>query len=411
MKESRVQKDAKFNKLEMEGRDWARSRQELYGFEILDGTVSDTHNVTMDDHRKAKLSKGDLGLVFGLDTLYISLKMAMKNNMGIVVPGRMHFPQSSITRDTKEDIKSNPLEYFVIDANEVKELANKKWNGYLIYFCENTNMYYAYSSVDLITYKIGEIILEPEGGYMNLEGKYKQSEPFHQKMSLEEGEPKRKFILERSAARFESFDETMKVLLEIYNTTTLNQRRVKTNFLIRKETQVKYAEYRKQIKDFMKEHEGKFIYDVVLTDTQCIVTAKQDVLLHVEDTQKKVYNDQVVFEYDLLSPDFLYMRKDFNSTEAFMNHLCRTVIPTEMKKEAEHRLELYKVRGQLQDYITIVSPSSFFNRTKNQWEGKCKGATRKEAIRCKVRFEITGLKLLKTNYERNMATRKSKWTA
>lgn len=384
-KETRVQQDAKLNKFESELREWADCYKDIYGYEILDGTVSANGNATLQDHKNAKLSKGDIGFKFGQVEFYISQKMARKNDYKVIVPSRVYWNLDSIERHVKRKIKENQLDYFIIDANELKEMRNKRGQEFLIYFDENNGLYYLYCMQDILDFKLGEVYLEPEGGKLNLEDKYKSS-TFHEKMSKEEGETKRKYILQRTWTNFESVEECMAWLFEHYIRYSLLKYNKQVAFLkATRQREIKVENYKIRIKKFMEDNQERFIYKPVIENGKVIITAKQDVLIKISDTQKDIYNDQVEFHYNLFDPKYLYLRDKFETTKAFMNYIIGKLIPQEMKEEAEQRLELYEVNGESQTKITIVPPSTF----------KCKNAKRKEAIQCQMQLKVGKLNLLK----------------
>ncbi|MBT2217842.1 hypothetical protein KK120_18705 [Virgibacillus dakarensis] len=377
-KESEVQKRTHYNKFEEELREWAKVYQELYGYEILDGTVSDIEGeLSREQHNSAKLSKGDIGFKFGSVEFYISQKMARKNNYGVIVPSRVYKNVDSLKY---KKIWKNKLDYFILDSNEPKEIRNKRGFEYLIYFDENTGEYYLYCQNDILNFKFSERYNEPEGGFLNLNNKYKAAS-FHEKMTKEEGETKMKFVLQRTFLKFPSLEECMQWFFDFIVKPALFIHEKQQQEIVDK----KYDEYREQIAEWVEEHKDLFIYKPLIADSRIIINAKQDVLTRVQETQKGVYNDQVDFEYDLYSYKLLKLRDKFDSTKEFMSYLFGKYIPEEMQQEAQLRLDSYKVNGALPQTITIVPPSTF----------KCKGATRKEAIICRVSYEVGRLKLLK----------------
>lgn len=376
-KETEVQKRTKFNEFEEEMREWATTWQHHYGFQILDGTVSDKEEITRDDHVAAKISKGDIVLKFGQLEFAISQKLSKVNKRKITVPGRVTFPLPTINY---YDMKNRQEDFLILDTNEVKELRNGKGHKYLIYKDENYGGYFLYCKNDLQQFQASEVYLEPEGGKINLQDKY-NTDRFHKWMTSEEGEPKRKHVIQKTYLKFDTLFDCMEwfmdniVKLELY-LHNKQQEELKEE---------RYSVYKSELQDWVKSNKNRFIYSPTIEDNRLVILGKRDVLIKVQNTPKENLNDEVVSEYNLFSYDLLKLRDTFATTSEFMKYLLNTYIPEDLQTEAAFMLKTYSFKGKQQEFMRIVAPSPF----------KCPGATRKEAITCPVTYQVGKPKLLR----------------
>lgn len=383
--EGRPQQNSKVNRFEAEMRRLADIHKSDYRFEVVDGTVSDNQKrVTRADHLRAKLSKGDLMLCFEEMDFVLSLKLSERNSNKKLIPRRVvkALGKHYLHIESKQD------QYFILDTNEVKELRNGRGRKYLAYHDENFGGYYLYCMNDLQSHQASPVFLEPEGGVINLVDRY-NVETFHPLMSKEEGEVKRKHLIHRTVLKFETALELFQFFLHhlVLPVVRLEQKRNS-----RMDKLEEYQSYKTSLLEFLRTEKVRFTLENVLGRDRLIVKHSKNVLIKVHDIVKDVYNDEILHEYDLFAYDtfviYHLMKKERpNLTVAeFYNTYIDEVVKKKIEEEVEHMRHTYRYNAQRADqtHIPIVAPSSFFDKKEQKWKGKCAGATRKEAITCKM---------------------------
>ncbi|MDN4094368.1 hypothetical protein QYF48_16285 [Brevibacillus agri] len=365
--QQRAEEQAK-NGFEKEGRDWAIKNQSKYCFTYQNGTVGDKKVYSLEDHRAGKFTKGDLILDFGLLEFVISQKQARSNDRKINVPARIY---KELGFKTLEQSR-----YLILDTNEIKEARNGT-NKYLVYRDDNYGGYYLYCKNDLLNFQASEVYTDPEGGNLNLDGKYQSK--MHEKMNDGEGEIKRKNLIEKTWLCFDTFAECMEWLYTYIIEPDLNKEKRKQELLdwLKIADKNNESSFYKTVSECVSGIDFKYKCKTNLTDSKAGLTLKKDILFFAKGTPK-IFNDEIVHTVDLTYDDYLLTKHKFG----FHHNLdVSTYVQLRVKEAYKHiqnefvsRLSIYQFGGKQQTNIKIMAPSAF----------KVPNATRKEAITCEL---------------------------